>query len=59
MPHLGEGVRVPQLEGDFSLNASNALSADLLLRSGLSRLAPTHDCNGAQVAGMARALGAC
>ncbi|GAB4816072.1 hypothetical protein N2152v2_003118 [Parachlorella kessleri] len=57
VPALGEGVRVPMLEGDFSLNASNALSAGLLLRSGLSRLAPTHDCNGAQVEAMARALG--
>lgn len=26
---------IPALEGDFSLNAANALSADLLLRSGL------------------------
>lgn len=26
---------VPQLEGDFSLNAANAISADLLLRAGL------------------------
>jgi hypothetical protein len=28
-------ARVPQLEGDFSLNASNVLAADLLLGSGL------------------------
>lgn len=39
------GVRVPRLEGDFSLNAANVLSADLLLRSGLSRLCPTYDLN--------------
>jgi hypothetical protein len=39
------GVRIPRLEGDFSLNAANVLSADLLLRSGLSRLCPTHDLN--------------
>jgi hypothetical protein len=39
------GMRVPRLEGDFSLNAANMLSADLLLRSGLSRLCPTYDLN--------------
>jgi hypothetical protein len=39
------GVRIPRLEGDFSLNAANVLSADLLLKSGLSRLCPTHDLN--------------
>ena len=39
------GVIIPRLEGDFSLNAANVLSADLLLRSGLSRLCPTHDLN--------------
>ncbi|KAL4419681.1 hypothetical protein ABPG75_006779 [Micractinium tetrahymenae] len=49
--------RVPALEGDFSLNAANVLSADLLLRSGLSRLAPTHDCNAAQLQGLAERLG--
>lgn len=27
---------IPQLEGDFSLNAANAISADLLLRAGLT-----------------------
>ncbi|KAL4437803.1 hypothetical protein ABPG77_005715 [Micractinium sp. CCAP 211/92] len=48
---------VPALEGDFSLNAANVLSADLLLRSGLSRLAPTHDCNAAQLQGLAERLG--
>jgi hypothetical protein len=39
------GVTIPRLEGDFSFNAANVLSADLLLRSGLSRLCPTHDLN--------------
>lgn len=29
---------IPALEGDFSLNAANVLSADLLLRTGLQRL---------------------
>ena len=62
LPGGGEGssaaLRVPALEGDFSLNAANALSADLLLRSGLGRLAPTHDCNADQIQRMARTLGA-
>lgn len=48
---------IPALEGDFSLNAANALTADYLLSTGLTRLAPTHDCNAAQIAGMASRLG--
>lgn len=50
-------VLIPRLEGDFSLNAANALSADLLLRSGLSRLCPTHDLNAAQLERLAHGLG--
>ena len=46
------------LSGDFSLNAANAISAHELLRRGLTRLAPTHDLNAAQVAELARAAGA-
>ena len=47
---MGDGAQcVPALEGDFSLNAANALSADALLRCGLARLAPTHDLNAAQI----------
>lgn len=41
----GGVARIPRLEGDFSLNAANVLSAGVLLRSGLSRLCPTHDLN--------------
>lgn len=48
---------IPALEGDFSLNAANALTAEYLLQCGLTRLAPTHDCNAAQIAGMAQRLG--
>ena len=52
-------LRIPALEGDFSLNAANVLSADLLLRrGGLSRLAPTHDLDARQLSGLARGLGA-
>ena len=51
------GVRIPRLEGDFSLNAANTLSADLLLRSGLSRLCPTHDLNVSWAAGIGKGKG--
>ena len=44
------GVR---LDGDFSLNAANAISADMLLQTGLRRLAPTHDLNASQIAALA------
>jgi putative protease len=44
--------------GDFSLNAANALTARAFLDLGLERLTPTHDLNAAQVADLARAIGA-
>jgi putative protease len=47
------GVR---LDGDFSLNAANAISADLLLATGFARIAPTHDLNGGQIAELARGV---
>jgi putative protease len=47
----------PELIGDFSLNAANALSAETLLGLGLTRLTPGHDLNAAQVAELARAIG--
>ncbi len=50
-------AHMPVLEGDFSLNAANVLSADLLLGQGLARLTPTHDLNAAQMAALARNLG--
>ena len=46
----------PALFGDFSLNAANGVSARLLLELGLTRLAPTHDLNAEQVAGLAKAV---
>lgn len=45
------------LTGDFSLNAANALSARALLDLGLTRLTPTHDLNGEQIADLARQTG--
>jgi U32 family peptidase len=49
---------VSGLHGDFSLNAANHLSADLLLQYGLERLTPTHDLNAAQIRALAERLGA-
>jgi U32 family peptidase len=43
--------------GDFSLNAANAMTADLLFGLGVEILAPTHDLNAAQVADLARQVG--
>jgi putative protease len=47
----------PALIGDFSLNASNSISAQSLLALGLERLTPTHDLNAAQIADLARTMG--
>lgn len=43
--------------GDFSLNAANAISAGVLLRTGISRLAPTHDLNSQQIVDLVKILG--
>jgi U32 family peptidase len=55
-PDEGESMR--SWVGDFSLNASNFLTAHAYFDLGLQRLTPTHDLNGAQVADLARAIGA-
>jgi len=54
----GETLRPARvrLDGDFSLNAANAISTDLLLAMGLARIAPTHDLNAAQIAALARGV---
>ncbi|MEZ4676310.1 MAG: DUF3656 domain-containing protein [Caldilineaceae bacterium] len=52
-----QGTTPPPLIGDFSLNAANQLSAETFLRLGLTRLTPTHDLNGAQVADLAQRIG--
>lgn len=53
---IEDGIRIPPLHGDFSLNAANAHSAAWLLDNGLTRLTLTHDLNSAQIAALARAL---
>jgi putative protease len=52
------GREAGELIGDFSLNTANTLTADLLLELGLVALTPAHDLNGAQVADLARQVGA-
>jgi putative protease len=56
--HALSGGEPPPLTGDFSLNAANAVSAEMLLALGLRRITPAHDLNGAQVAALARSVGA-
>lgn len=43
--------------GDFSLNAANRRSAQILLDLGLKRITPTHDLNAEQVRTLAQAVG--
>lgn len=52
-----QGKSHPKLIGDFSLNAANLVSADILLNLGLTRLTPTHDLNGEQIANLAKGVG--
>ncbi len=47
----------PELIGDFSLNAANAITANELLGRGLARITPTHDLNAMQIAALAKAVG--
>ena len=47
----------PELAGDFSLNAANALTAAELFDLGVAILTPTHDLNAAQVADLALEAG--
>ncbi len=48
----------PELHGDFSLNAANAIAAQEFLNMGLARLAPTHDLNAAQILALAQHINA-
>lgn len=42
-------ANLPNLDGDFSLNAANALSCAAYLDLGLRRITPTHDLNARQI----------
>ena len=52
-----DNAPIPPLQGDFSLNATNIVTADLLLNSGLESLALTYDCNSDQICGILQGLG--
>ena len=56
--HALRGRDHAPLIGDFSLNISNSISAELFLDLGLDRVTPGHDLNAAQVATLALAIGA-
>ena len=58
MVHALRGREHAPLIGDFSLNVSNSISAELFLDLGLERLTPAHDLNAAQVATLALGIGA-
>ncbi|KAJ9533870.1 hypothetical protein QJQ45_026958 [Haematococcus lacustris] len=54
----GAALAIPELHGDFSLNAANAVAAHLLLSRGqLALLAPTHDLSAPQICSLASKLG--
>lgn len=53
----GDNSPIPSLQGDFSLNATNVVTADLLLNSGLESLALTYDCNSEQICSILQSLG--
>ena len=50
-------IDAPPLTGDFSLNAANAVTADLLLSTGLQRITPTYDLNADQITRLADEIG--
>jgi len=52
------GMNHAPLIGDFSLNVASSVTADIFLELGVSRVTPTHDLNAAQVADLARRIGA-
>jgi putative protease len=48
----------PVLTGDFSLNAANAITAQVYLDMGLTAITPTHDLNAQQIADLTHHLAA-
>ena len=55
---IKENESHPQLIGDFSLNAANALTTDTFLKMGVHRVTPTHDLNADQITTLANNIGA-
>jgi collagenase-like PrtC family protease len=50
-------VKIPELIGDFSLNAANALTAMELLDTGLARITASYDLNANGISTMATTMG--
>ena len=48
--------KFPEIHGDFSLNAANAVSFDEYIDMGLQRIAPTHDLNAKQIEQLASTI---
>ena len=49
---------LPELHGDFSLNAANKNSFNIFLEMGLNRITPTHDLNAKQISDLATSVNA-
>ena len=47
---------LPELHGDFSLNAANVAAIGIYLEMGLNRIAPTHDLNAEQIGDLAKSV---
>ena len=56
--HALRAIDHAPLIGDFSLNVASSVTAQMFLDLGVSRITPTHDLNAAQVADLARRIGA-
>ncbi|MCB9453269.1 MAG: U32 family peptidase [Anaerolineaceae bacterium] len=52
-----QGRHQHPLIGDFSLNVANQIAADTYFRMGVSKIAPTHDLNAAQISTLAEEIG--
>jgi putative protease len=52
----GEGARLPELIGDFSLNIANHKAANLMLDLGLARVTLSYDLNAQQMADLLRRM---
>ena len=53
-----QAAELPPLIGDFSLNATNVLTADAFLKLGLMRITASYDLNAVQITELAQFIGA-
>jgi len=56
--HALRAIDHAPLIGDFSLNVASSITAEMFVELGVSRITPSHDLNAAQVADLARRIGA-